>query len=509
MVMSSIRRRGALVFVMAAAVLVGGIVTSAPAEASMHRSRVTFTASPEQPVAGQPVTFTDTTEGPHQVVLWVAFGGNPNHASTPTFTTTFPRPGPVLVLLVVRSQHDGREDMDGGRQNDQGEDHDGHDFEFALRVFFVKPAPQTTTVPNLQGDTTNQAATALAGAGLKLGHKTADVPSLLPAGTIVDTSPAAGATVPKGSAVDYRASTGAPAVTTVASGLANPSSLGVDTHGTIYVAIDGGVVDVIASGGGISSLPGGGTRVGVDQTDKVYANRVLDRTVVQVDPTTGNISFGSGYPGGFLGIPFSPNAAVNSGTSFDFSFDPGGNIVTALAGGDAARGTITTSVPGTTNILESFGHVAFGTTPGPTDINAPVSVAANPMGTTFVAQDNRIMKHVGSATTVVVGDPNGTAGNSGDGGSGANARLDMPTSIRFDGSGNLYIADAGNQRVRRWNPTTGVIENVVSGLAPDPPSGSTPDFTHPNVAFDHAGNLYVTDPGNGRILKAWVVPPSV
>jgi trimeric autotransporter adhesin len=83
----------------------------------------------------------------------------------------------------------------------------------------------------------------------------------------------------------------------------------------------------------------------------------------------------------------------------------------------------------------------------------------------------------------------GEEGLSGDGGSAVSATLSGPTGIAVDGSGNLYIADSGNNSVRKIDPT-GTISTVIA------------DMNRPqDVAVDVKGNLYIADWDRHRIIR--------
>ena len=106
------------------------------------------------------------------------------------------------------------------------------------------------------------------------------------------------------------------------------------------------------------------------------------------------------------------------------------------------------------------------------------------------------------------------AGFSGDGGPAIFALLDSPTGVGVDVAGNLYIVDAGNQRIRKVN-RDGIITTIAGngrrglsgdgGPAIDASLNLAPSWrpTTPsgNVAVDAAGTLYIADTGNGRIRK--------
>ena len=90
----------------------------------------------------------------------------------------------------------------------------------------------------------------------------------------------------------------------------------------------------------------------------------------------------------------------------------------------------------------------------------------------------------------------GTPGFSGDGGPATSAQLNLPYGVAADLAGNIYIADLGNNRVRRVAPD-GTIATVAgngqSGSGPDGgPATGVPLMKPRNVAVDGAGNLYLS-----------------
>jgi sugar lactone lactonase YvrE len=104
--------------------------------------------------------------------------------------------------------------------------------------------------------------------------------------------------------------------------------------------------------------------------------------------------------------------------------------------------------------------------------------------------------------TVVAGVPFACAYNS-DGIPATTAYLSYPYGVAFDGSGNLYVGDAGNNRVRKIN-TSGIIStyagNGSCGFGGDGgPATSASLCNIAGVAFDSAGNLYISDTGNLRV----------
>ncbi len=99
----------------------------------------------------------------------------------------------------------------------------------------------------------------------------------------------------------------------------------------------------------------------------------------------------------------------------------------------------------------------------------------------------------------------GTSGFSGDGGLAVSARLSYPGNLVVDGGGNLYIADWGNDRIRKVN-TEGIISTIAGngteGFDGDGGPATSASLNGPRgVAVDPAGNVYIADRGNSRIRK--------
>ncbi len=100
----------------------------------------------------------------------------------------------------------------------------------------------------------------------------------------------------------------------------------------------------------------------------------------------------------------------------------------------------------------------------------------------------------------------GVAGFSGDGGPAQAAQVNFPQDLEIGPDGNLYFADANNNRVRKIDLTTGVISTIagtgVAGYSGDAGPAAEAQLQRPfGVAFDDAGDLYISDTYNGRIRK--------
>ena len=144
---------------------------------------------------------------------------------------------------------------------------------------------------------------------------------------------------------------------------------------------------------------------------------------------------------------------------------------------------------------------------------SPAAVAVDTEGNLFIAsrEQHRVFRvDTSGVLTVVAG--NGTdyggghpVGFSGDGGPATDASLDTPRAVAVDGAGNLFIADFGNRRIRKVDPSgiiTTVAGNGTTGFSGDGGAATSASLGGPHgVAADSAGNLFIADGNIQRIRK--------
>jgi sugar lactone lactonase YvrE len=133
--------------------------------------------------------------------------------------------------------------------------------------------------------------------------------------------------------------------------------------------------------------------------------------------------------------------------------------------------------------------------------NLPQGIAVDNRGNVYVADtgNNTIRK---ITTNGVVSTLAGLAGNSGDAdGTGINARFDYPTGVAIDGAGDVYVADHGNNTIRKIlsDGSVSTLAGLVGGGSSDG-TGTDAQFWSPSgMAVDSDGNVYIADTGNNTI----------
>jgi len=139
-------------------------------------------------------------------------------------------------------------------------------------------------------------------------------------------------------------------------------------------------------------------------------------------------------------------------------------------------------------------------------LSNPTDVRKDAAGNIYIADNNnhRIRKITpGGIISTIAG--TGVAGYSGDGGLAVAAKLKNPDAVAVDAAGNIYIADMGNDRIRKIN-TAGIISTIAGtgtgGYSGDGGAAIAAKISNPaGVAVDVAGNVYISDRGNDRVRR--------
>jgi uncharacterized protein (TIGR03437 family) len=170
---------------------------------------------------------------------------------------------------------------------------------------------------------------------------------------------------------------------------------------------------------------------------------------------------------------------------------------------------LSAQTPGTIQTIAGNGSQTFSGDGGPAtqaSLNVAVDVAADRAGNLFIADqfNHRIRKIAPNGTiSTVVG--TGAPGFSGDGGPAVAAQINTPTGIFVDAAGNLYIADVGNQRIRKVD-ASGKIKTIAGngskGYGGDGgPAINASFYNAVRVVVDPSGNVLVADQSDHRIRR--------
>ncbi len=244
----------------------------------------------------------------------------------------------------------------------------------------------------------------------------------------------------------------------------------------------------------------------VDASGNVYISDEDTNTVYRVTVADGLIATYAGNGGGTFTGDGGPAKVAGLKGPRGINFDSAGNLYIADHDNGRVRrvaagtGTITTVAGGAPDPEGgSDGDNGAATS---AFLRGPTAVAWH-QGSLYIADDgyaeNNVRRVDGQGIITTVAGKGGTPEFSGDGGPATAAGFSALLAIALDPAGNLYIADAANNRVRRVDATTKVVTTVIGGGNPaagvgDGGVGTDAALEYPTaLAFDSAGKLYVTD----------------
>jgi hypothetical protein len=297
----------------------------------------------------------------------------------------------------------------------------------------------------------------------------------------------------------------------------------VDTAGTLSIYAGNGIFGVGGDGGpatsaGLTSPEG----LALDANGNLFIADNLNNRIRRVDGSTHIITTVAGSEDPFVGaysgdgglaalarLNLPVAVAVDKNGNL-FISDTGNNVVRRV---DAQTQIITTyagnGLPGTPGTANGDGGLATAA-----QLNLPIGLAVDGNDNLYIADSNDSVIRLVNATTQIIttyaGSPANQGTFGGDGGPATSAGLNTPEGIFFDGTGNLYIADTKNQRIRFVSSAGTHIITTIAGngsLCMNPASAcgdgaaaTSALLNRPTGVFlDNTGKLLIADLGDQRV----------
>ncbi len=280
---------------------------------------------------------------------------------------------------------------------------------------------------------------------------------------------------------------------------------------TISTIIGNGTNGASGDGGQASqALLSRAIRVAVDGAGNLYFTDIDNHTIRKITPA-GVVSLVAGKAGqsGFSGDGGAATDALLFGP-VAVAVDAAGNVYINDGGNRRIRKiTIATGVIST---IAGNGLAGFAGDGGPAieaRLNTPQGIAVDKDGNVYIADaaNNRIRRVAASDGKIGTIAGTGVAGNSGDDGLATAATLNQPLDVTTDKDGNVIICDSSNNRIRKVTIADGKISALVGvGGAPNFEGDggaalSAKLYTPIGPVFDSAGNLYFSDRSNLRVRR--------
>lgn len=281
-----------------------------------------------------------------------------------------------------------------------------------------------------------------------------------------------------------------------------PTGLALDFDGSLYVADPGGN-QILRVTTGLSYIPVAqpARDVAVDAAGNLYA--CLDGLLYRRPRNGSSVVIAGGTTNSYLGDG-GPASQARFARLAGVVRDTAGNVYVADTGNQRVRkiatdGTVTTVAGTGWRGFSGDGGVAVAA-----KLDTPVGLALDAAGNLFIADSgNHRIRKVDLAGFISTAVGTGVRSRSTDGTLAQYAQLDTPVWLAFDREGSLYFSEAGNHAVRKVN-ATGQIRTVAGNGARGYNGDGIPALaaaldSPQGIAVDASGNLYIADAGNRRV----------
>lgn len=306
-----------------------------------------------------------------------------------------------------------------------------------------------------------------------------------------------------------------------------PYGVTIDVSGNMYIADKNNnrIRKVTISTGDITTIAGTGTGayngdsiaatsaelyypsgVAIDASGNIYIADFYNNRIRKMIASTGIIiTIAGNGTANFSGDGgLATTAQLNNPTGV--AVDVSGNVYIADQGNNRIRKVNTSGNINTVAGNGTFGYSGDGASATAAELSYPTGIALDTAGNIFIADTySEAIRKVNTSGIISTIAGTGTQGYGGDGAAATGAKLNLPTGVAVDASGNIYIADAGNQRIRKVN-VSGTISTFAgtgtTGYSGDGGPATSAKLASPNgVGVDASGNVYIADEGNNRIRK--------
>ncbi|HMD70866.1 MAG TPA: IPT/TIG domain-containing protein [Bryobacteraceae bacterium] len=278
--------------------------------------------------------------------------------------------------------------------------------------------------------------------------------------------------------------------------------IAVDTGGNLYFFLQDGTLRRLAPEGSLSKIatvpnPAG---VAVDSAGNVFV--AANQRLYSLD-ATGAMKMIAGCACAGDGVPANQAAVVNA---VGVVRDASGNLYISDAGNHTVRRV---APDGTASLFAGTGDPGYSGDGGPARqarLSAPSALALDAAGNLYVAErGNSVIRKVSPAGIIQTVAGDGIAGFGGEGGPATSARIALPDGVAVDSSGNIYISDTANHRIRKVT-SDGMIYTIAGsdayGSSGDGGPASQALLINPRaLAFDLDGSLLIADSSANMVRR--------
>jgi len=323
-----------------------------------------------------------------------------------------------------------------------------------------------------------------------------------------------------------------------AANLNQPTRIVIDNAGNLIITDRGNnAIRQVSASGIISTIAGNGTagytgdgaaataatlnmpaQTIADASGNLYISDSQNNCIRKITASTGVITtiVGTGVAG-YNGDSIAATAAQVY-NPYDMAFDWQGNLYFSDRINNRVRKVIassnmivTVAGNGTAAYLGDSGQATSAS------LNNPIGLAVDSLGNIYIGDyGNKVVRKVDASGIITTFAGTGVVGFSGDGGPASAAQIGNAATVALDQQGNVYITDVNNNRVRKVNVYTGIINTIagngVTGYSGDGGLPTAAELNIPGGTFiNNDGSIYIADQGNNcirKISQATTPPPA-